>query len=175
MARKEHREQAQLLAQAGADLLMVETMPLIAEAEAAVQAALETGLDVTVGFVIGDDGRLLSGETLESAVERLGRYPVAALLVNCSPPTVITRALTMMRRLTDRPIGGYANLGTVEETVGWAADESITGDRYAPFARAWLDAGAQIVGGCCGTRPDHIAAIRAELDDALTPIGSAKP
>lgn len=164
VARAEHAEQARLLAEAGADLLMIETMPLIAEAEAALQAAIETGLDVTVGFVLGDDGRLLSGESLEEAVTRLRHYPVAAIFVNCSPPSVITRALKVLRGLTDLPLGGYANLGAVEETVGWAADESVTGDRYAPFALEWIAAGAQIVGGCCGTRPEHIAAMRGVLD-----------
>jgi homocysteine S-methyltransferase len=159
----EHREQAGLLADAGADFLMIETMPLIAEAEAAVKAAVETGLDVTVGFVLDDEGRLLSGEELPEAIERLGRYPVAAFFVNCSPPSVVTRAITTMRQLTDRPLGGYANLGSVDETVGWSADDSMTGDRYAPHALDWIKAGARIVGGCCGTRPEHIAAIRAAM------------
>jgi S-methylmethionine-dependent homocysteine/selenocysteine methylase len=163
-AHAEHREQAMLLAEAGADFLMIETMPLVAEAEAAVRAALGTGLEVTVGFVIGEDGRLLSGETLDDAVEALGRFPVAAFFVNCSAPPVISNGLKTLGTLTSCPVGGYANLGVVEETVGWSADQSFTGERYADSARSWLDAGAAIVGGCCGTRPEHIAALRSVLD-----------
>ena len=160
----EHREQATLLAEAGADFLMIETMPLIAEAEAAARAALETGLEVTVGFVVGVDGRLLSGETLDDAAGALGRYPVAALFVNCSAPPVISNGVRALAALTERPVGGYANLGAVEETVGWSADQSFTDERYAAIARSWVDAGAQIVGGCCGTRPEHIAALRTALN-----------
>jgi S-methylmethionine-dependent homocysteine/selenocysteine methylase len=164
IARAEHAEQARLLAEAGADVLMIETMPLISEAEAAVQAAVDTGLETTVGFVLGVDGRLLSGESLEEAITRLSRFPIAAFFVNCTPPAVITRALQALRGLTELPLGGYANLGAVDETVGWAADETVTGDRYAPLALDWIQAGAQIVGGCCGTRPEHIAAVRRSLD-----------
>ena len=164
VARAEHAEQARFLAEAGADFLMIETMPLISEAEAAVQSAIDTGLETTVGFVLGDDGRLLNGESLEEATARLSRFPIAAFFVNCTPPAVITRALPVLRGLTGLPLGGYANLGAVDETVGWTADETVTGDRYAPFALDWLHAGAQIVGGCCGTRPEHIAALRRSLD-----------
>jgi S-methylmethionine-dependent homocysteine/selenocysteine methylase len=164
IAYAEHREQATLLAEAGADFLMIETMPLISEAEAAVRAALETGLEVTVGFVLGEDGRILSGETLDDAVEALGRYPVATFFVNCSAPLVISNGVRALCALTDRPVGGYANLGAVEETVGWSADQSFTGEQYAAIAQSWLDAGARIVGGCCGTRPEHIAALRTVLD-----------
>jgi homocysteine S-methyltransferase len=160
----EHREQAALLADAGADLLMVETMPLIREAVVAGRAALETGLEVTVGFVLGDDGRLLSGETLADMVAALAGLPISAILINCTPRNATTSALRALRELTDLPIGGYANLGVVEDSVGWTADESVTGQEYAASAQEWIDAGARLVGGCCGTRPAHIAAIR----DALT-------
>lgn len=159
-----HREQARQLADAGADFLMIETMPIVSEAEAAARAALETGLEVTVGFVLGDDGRILSGETLAQAVEALRDLPISGIVVNCSPAAVITDALRVLRNLTDMPIGGYANLGTVEATVGWTPDERIDGRAYAVRVEPWLEAGAMLVGGCCGTRPAHIAAVRALVD-----------
>ena len=161
----EHRIQSRQLAEAGADFLMIETMPLIEEAAAAVKAGLETGLDVTVGFVLGSDGRLLSGETLDLAVARLSKQPVSAIFVNCSPPAVVTAAITEMKKLTALPIGGYANLGAVEASVGWAADDAVTSEEYAAVALGWIRAGAQIAGGCCGTRPEHVAAIRGALDE----------
>jgi S-methylmethionine-dependent homocysteine/selenocysteine methylase len=165
VALEEHREQARLLAEAGADFLMVETMPLVAEAEAAVVAAGETGLEVTVGFVLGGDGPLLSGEPLAEAIASVVHLGVTAVIVNCTPAPVITRALRELRDLTDLPIGGYANLGVAEATVGWSVDESVGGDDYAGAAMEWIDLGARIVGGCCGTRPEHIAALRRRLDD----------
>jgi S-methylmethionine-dependent homocysteine/selenocysteine methylase len=164
-ALEEHREQARMLAGSGVDFLMVETMPLITEAEAAVIAARETGLEVTVGFVLGTDGRLLSGESIGEAIVRITLHGVTAIMVNCTPAPVIKRAMQEMRDLTDLPFGGYANLGVAESTVGWSADESVSGDDYADSAMEWIDAGARIVGGCCGTRPEHIAALRRRLDE----------
>jgi S-methylmethionine-dependent homocysteine/selenocysteine methylase len=164
VALSEHREQARLLAAAGADFVMVETMPCATEAEAAVVAARETGLEVTAGFVLGADGRLLSGESLAAAVPRVARHGISAVFVNCSPAAVIASALPELRNLTDLPLGGYANLGVAESTVGWAADESVDGDAYAETVAAWVALGARLVGGCCGTRPEHIAAVRRLLD-----------
>jgi S-methylmethionine-dependent homocysteine/selenocysteine methylase len=171
----EHREQARLLAGAGVDFLMVETMPLAAEAEAALIAARETGLDTTVGFVCGDDGRLLSGETLAEAIARVLPHEPWAILVNCSPAPVIDAALADLRVLTDLPIGGYANLGVANADTGWASDTAVTGAEYARRVSPWLRHGAQLIGGCCGTTPAHIAALRAMLDREQSPAGSLQP
>jgi S-methylmethionine-dependent homocysteine/selenocysteine methylase len=171
IALAEHREQARWLAEAGADLLMVETMPSAAEAEAAVIAATETGLDVTAGFVIGSDGRLLSGETLTEAVPRVERHGVVAILINCAPAVEIGRAITDLTALTSLPCGGYANLGVVDPAVGWSSDQSVGGSAYADAVRDWIERGARLVGGCCGTRPEHIAAVRRMLDERNEPAG----
>jgi S-methylmethionine-dependent homocysteine/selenocysteine methylase len=164
VALAEHRAQARLLADAGVDFLMVETMPCATEAEAALIAAGEAGLETTIGFVLGNDRRLLSGETLTAAVGRAMAHAPAAILINCSPSRVVDLALGELRALTSLPIGGYANLGVAEATVGWEADDSVDGSAYAALAAPWLKRGARIVGGCCGTRPEHIAALRALLD-----------
>jgi homocysteine S-methyltransferase len=163
IALAEHRIQAAQLANAGADFLMIETMPLIEEAEAAVTAALETGLEVTAGFVLGADGRLLSGESLDEAVTRLMKLRISAILVNCSPPSVISNGIAALRGLTSLPVGGYANLGIVNDVVGWSSDDSVTGPDYAHSALGWIANGASIVGGCCGTSIAHIRALRSAL------------
>jgi 5-methyltetrahydrofolate--homocysteine methyltransferase len=77
---------------------------------------------------------------------------------------VIQNALVELKRLTALPIGGYANAGIVHADNGWAPDPSLTPLRYAESVAGWLDPGARIVGGCCGTTPAHIAAIRHLLD-----------
>jgi homocysteine S-methyltransferase len=66
---------------------------------------------------------------------------------------------------TDLSVGGYANLGVVEDTVGWTSDQSVDGPTYAEAVRDWIVRGARIVGGCCGTRPEHISALRTMLDE----------
>jgi S-methylmethionine-dependent homocysteine/selenocysteine methylase len=172
IADAEHAEQARALADAGADFLMVETMPLIAEAEAALRAARATGLEATVGFVCappvepGAPIQLLSGETLADAVARVEPLEPVAIFVNCAAPDVITAGLRELRTLTARPIGGYANLGRVDDERGWEPDASFPGAAYAAHAADWLTAGAAIVGGCCGTTPAHIRALRTLIDRA---------
>jgi S-methylmethionine-dependent homocysteine/selenocysteine methylase len=153
--------------------LMVETMPDVGEAVAALRAARETGLPTTVGFVCAApaafDGsvggvRLLSGETLVEAVARVEPLGPVAILVNCAAGPVVTAALGELRHLTRLPTGGYANAGVVDPVVGWAADPAVTPDAYAEEAGAWLALGARLVGGCCGTTPAHTAALRRLVD-----------
>lgn len=168
LALTEHRAQARNLAEAGVDFLMIETIPTVAEAAIAVRAASESGLPVTVGFVCGPgpdgDARLLSGETLAEAVKAVSAYPVAMLIANCAAPAVITSALTQMRTLSDLPLGGYANLGQIDEAVGWNPDGALNGAAYADAARPWLDLRVRVIGGCCGTHAAHTAALRAMVD-----------
>jgi len=169
VALAEHRAQARSLAAAGVDLIMVETMPTAVEAEIALQAAVETGRPATVGFVCampdgGESVRLLSGETLRDAVARVSLLDPAAIFVNCAAPPVITAALRELRPLTELPIGGYANVGHVDDERGWSPDGGISGERYAQHAAEWVALGARVVGGCCGTHPEHTAALRRLID-----------
>jgi S-methylmethionine-dependent homocysteine/selenocysteine methylase len=170
LAYDEHRAQARNLTEGGVDFLMVETMPTIEEAVIALRAALSTGIPATVGFVCedhADDGapvRLRSGELLAEAARAVERHGPAAILVNCAPAPVITAALREMRRYTDRPIGGYANAGHVDDEVGWSSAGGMSGEEYAEAARPWLELGARIVGGCCGTNPIHTEALRQTID-----------
>jgi homocysteine S-methyltransferase len=160
-----HRAQAGNLTAAGVDLIMVETMPTVAEAEIALRGAVETGRPATVGFVCampgpGEPVRLLSGETLNDAVAQVSPLAPAAIFVNCAAPPVITAALRELHELTTTPIGAYANVGHADDERGWSPDGRITGERYAEHAAEWITLGARVVGGCCGTHPEHTAALR---------------
>ncbi|MFM9108453.1 MAG: homocysteine S-methyltransferase family protein [Chloroflexota bacterium] len=165
----EHRAQARNLAEAGADFLMAETMPCVAEATIALRAAQETGLPATVGFVClpaaGDEPpRLMSGETLDEAVAAVEPLGPAAILVNCADPATIAAGLAALRARTTRPVGGYANFGEVDGERGWKVGAPQDAAAFARGAAGWLAAGAAIIGGCCGTTPAHTAALRALLD-----------
>jgi S-methylmethionine-dependent homocysteine/selenocysteine methylase len=169
IALDEHRIQARSLAEAGVDFLMVETMPTAAEAAIALQAARETGLPVTVGFVCapsrpGDVVRLLSSESLAEAVTAVEPFGPSAVVANCAGPAIIAAALGELRGLTSLPTGGYANAGIVDDEVGWKPDDSVSPEGYAELVRAWIPLGARIVGGCCGTHPAHTAAMRRMID-----------
>ena len=165
----EHRTQARSLAAAGVDFIMVETIPGISEAVIALRAARETGLPVTVGFVCapaleGGVPALISGESLADAVAAVLPLGPAALLVNCAGSSVIAAALQELARVTDLPTGGYANSGIVDDVRGWEPDAEMSGAVFATGARSWLEAGARMIGGCCGTGPEHTAALRTLID-----------
>jgi homocysteine S-methyltransferase len=78
---------------------------------------------------------------------------------------VISSALGQLRGLTNVPLGGYANVGQVDDEVGWNPDGALRGDTYASAAAEWLDLGARVIGGCCGTHPEHTRALRGLLDE----------
>lgn len=170
-----YREQARLLAPQ-VDLLLCETMSSAAEARAAAEAACETGRPVWVSWTLHEDesGRLRSGETIAQAVSALSDLPVSGFLVNCCSPASVTRAIPQLANATDRRIGGYANtfhpipadwkLDGEKETDGLLPLRDDLGPAaYAAHAAAWLEAGATVVGGCCGTRPAHIRKLRELL------------
>jgi S-methylmethionine-dependent homocysteine/selenocysteine methylase len=167
-----YREQAELLAP-WVDLFLCETMSSAAEGLAAATAAASTGKPVWVSWTLHEDrsGRLRSGETVADAVAALDGLPVSGLLVNCCAPESITSAMPELIATGAAYLGGYANTFTpVPED--WTLDGSETSsgfidlrtdldpDAYGVHARRWLDAGATVVGGCCGTRLAHIRHLR---------------
>ncbi|MDA1330247.1 MAG: homocysteine S-methyltransferase family protein [Chloroflexi bacterium] len=154
---QEHREIANNLAAAGVDLLMIETMNSVREAQAAAQAAQETGLPFGVSFVCGQDGRLLSGESLQEVTDAVSEFKPSFLSINCTPLPAMAKALTALLAATDLPIGAYANAGHSEDFEKWGV--AAPPEDYARHAKDWLAMGAKLVGGCCETQPEHIAAI----------------
>jgi S-methylmethionine-dependent homocysteine/selenocysteine methylase len=169
-ARAEHGEIARTFAEAGVDLLLLESMNTIAEARGAAQAAVATGLPVWASFVLGPEGELLSREPLRDAVRAMETAGVKAICVNCSPPDDLTSAMGRMRASTSLPIGAYAHIGKFDPP-SWkfefhpqfTATEGWPPARYARLAGQWRDRGARVVGGCCGTTPAHVRAMREAL------------
>jgi len=165
----EHRHKARHLAQAGVDLLLVETMNSLAESECALRACLETGLPVWISFVGSAWGTLLSGESLDCAIEMLKRYlpsTLDAVLLNCCLPEEIDRLLPpLAQQLRGLPLrfGAYANLEAPNVQGVWQRRTKLTPKRYLDHAKRWVDQGATIVGGCCGSTPEDILVLREGL------------
>jgi S-methylmethionine-dependent homocysteine/selenocysteine methylase len=112
---------------------------------------------------------LRSGESIEEAVSLLADLDIAAFFFNCTHPLAIESALKELRTLTDKPLGAYPN-NMNEVPEGWTLDEGhIDGARdwrpetFVLAAKKLIDAGATIIGGCCGIGPDSIAALTKEL------------
>jgi homocysteine S-methyltransferase len=171
--RREHTEMVQNLVDAGADLCLIETMNTIHEAAAAARAASTLKIPFVVSFVLDERYNLLSGESLADAVEAITPMQPAALMVNCIPTVHMAGALGKLRALTNLPIGAYGNMGTPDDVSGWAFSEDIEPDAYCDFAAEWFRFDARIVGSCCGSSPEHTAALRQFIDEKAKVAESA--
>ncbi|HET9952174.1 MAG TPA: homocysteine S-methyltransferase family protein [Candidatus Eisenbacteria bacterium] len=164
----EHATQAAILAGAGVDLLLVETMNAIPEAVEATRAAVGTGLPVFVSFIARSEREIWDGELLEDAVRAVDAFHPAAILVNCVPADSAERCLEVLARATRAPIGCYPNAGDPDFDHGtWRHDDERTPEWFAGHATSWLRRGALVVGGCCGTGPGHIRALREAVPPVL--------
>ena len=168
-----YREQAEILAP-HVDLLLCETMSSAEEAVAAAAAACVTGKPVWVSYTLHEDrsGRLRSEESIAEAVRALGALPVSGVLANCCAPESIAVAMPALVATGAAYVGGYANtFAPVPAT--WTLDGGGPTDgllalrpdldppAYLAHVERWWAAGATVVGGCCGTRPAHIALLAA--------------
>jgi homocysteine S-methyltransferase len=160
---REHSEMARNLAAAGVDLLIAETMGNIREAEAAAEAAVATGLPFGVSFICKLDGNLFSGERLAEAVKAVEPHGPAFVGVNCTAAASIAIALAELRTATDLPISVYANPSSTEDFQTWDESAAAQPAIYAAQAEEWLRLGAKLVGGCCGTTPEHIRATNERM------------
>ncbi|HTQ85157.1 MAG TPA: homocysteine S-methyltransferase family protein [Candidatus Solibacter sp.] len=169
-ALREHQPMAEAFAAEKVDLLLAESMNTIHEAKAALAAGRAAKLPVWVSFVLGPEGELLSREPLADAVAEMQKGGAEAVLVSNAPPEDITKAAARMKGLAKVPFGAFAHIGRFSppswkfdfhpqfiETEGWPPA------KYQAEARKWKDAGARIVGGCCGTSPAHTKALREML------------
>ncbi|MGA2634416.1 MAG: bifunctional homocysteine S-methyltransferase/methylenetetrahydrofolate reductase [Terracidiphilus sp.] len=164
-ARAAFAEQMRALVAAGVDLLIIETMPALNEAHEALEAARETAPDlpVMVMVTVDDEGNCLDGASPEQAAALLTEWGAGAIGVNCStgPATVLT-AIEAMRSATTLPLAAMPNAGMPRAVEG--RNIYLCSPEYmASFARKAINAGAQFVGGCCGTTPNHIRAMRSAI------------
>ena len=169
-AAREYAALARSFAEAKVDFLLLESMNNLADARSALAAGRGAGLPVWVSFVLGPEGELLSREPLEPAVKEMEKAGADAVLVNCAPPEDVTRALARIKKVCARPFGGFAHIGRFSPP-SWKFEffpqftdtQEWPPERYVREAERWREQGASVVGGCCGTTPAHIAALRARL------------
>lgn len=156
--RREHRLMARALAEEGVDLLLVETFPHVGEALVAVEEAVATGLPTWLSLTAGPGADLLTVDQVREGAERAVSLGVEAVLVNCIPTSRVLEYLMGLQDLGVR-IGAYANAGRAAEGMGFAATP-LDIEGYVDSVAQWIEAGAGIVGGCCGTGVEHVAAVR---------------
>lgn len=160
-----HQSLADHLKEAAADLILVETQVTIREAVIAAKAAVATGLPTLVSFVCNAAGRLYSGESLKDAARAALSLGIHGILVNCLP---VERVLDCLGELSavadDTPIGAYANSGWMKADGTWEPSLGADPVEYGKCAEKWFQAGARIVGSCCGTTVEHIRELRCRIE-----------
>lgn len=158
-----HSEIVEHLADAGVDLILIETQTNILEASVACQAASQVNIPYVVSFVTDVSGRLLSGERLTDAVQRVCEFDPAAIMLNCVSPFIKPSVLKELANTSGKPVGIYANTGTLNFEGTWEETGAACPAVYAGFAEGWMNAGIRLIGGCCGTTPEHISALKLML------------
>ncbi len=167
--RAEHTQYAQQLKDGGVDFILVETMPTIREAVAALGAAYQTKLPCAVSFCCGAQGDLLSGETLKDAVSAIITFDPLFIGVNCMSTDDITGAIGKLRMCTDRPLAAYGHGdGHPDDDQGWKFTGTVSAHAYGEICRQWVDSGVQIIGGCCGTDPSYISLLKTIIPKKIS-------
>ena len=149
----------------GADLLIAETMTSLAEAEQAVRAAKSVAPDLPliVMVTVDAEGNCLDGASAEEAAIRIAAWGADAVGCNCSDgPQTVLGVIERMRAVTDLPLAAMPNAG-IPRAVDGRTIYMTSPEYMASFGRKLVRAGATFVGGCCGTTPNHIRAVRSAL------------
>jgi S-methylmethionine-dependent homocysteine/selenocysteine methylase/SAM-dependent methyltransferase len=165
------------------DLILLETMTLVRDPSTfeTVELLLSTGLPVWLSFrrcrhgvcgVYGQHWGPPEGDLFGRAARRFEEMGIGALMINCLPIDHVPDMLSWLRDFTELPLGVYPNLGHLAGKL-WRFDDKIGPAEYAARALEWREEGAQIVGGCCGVTPEHVAAAAAAL--AGTKPGRRRP
>jgi methionine synthase / methylenetetrahydrofolate reductase(NADPH) len=166
------REQAALLDGRGVDLFMVETFFDLEELETAIRAVQDvSALPIIAQLTFDEDAETLAGVSAREAVGRLAELGVAAVGANCGvgPQAALAALAEMSSGTNGVPLTAQPNVGLPSRSGGRILYPNATPDYFAEFAAQARNFGARIIGGCCGTTPAQIAAIRAAVEQEREP------
>ncbi|WP_298271583.1 bifunctional homocysteine S-methyltransferase/methylenetetrahydrofolate reductase [Geobacter sp.] len=158
-----YRRQVAALAEGGVDLLILETFTDLPQLKCALAAARETGLPVVANMAFLEQGRIAGGLDVERVALELAAGGADVIGANCGAgPLEILGTVRRMARVTERPLAAYPNSGFPEYVNGRHVYRT-TPDYFAERAVEMVEAGAALVGGCCGTTPEHIRRLAERL------------
>jgi methionine synthase I (cobalamin-dependent)/5,10-methylenetetrahydrofolate reductase len=164
-ARESFREQIAALVEGGVDLLILETFGYLEELHQAILAARDAApqLPVVAQATMDEEGNCLDGASAETFALKVTEWGADVVGCNCSVgPVAMLEAIERIRRVTDRPLSAQPNAGIPRSIEG--RNIYLCSPEYmASYARKFVTAGVGLVGGCCGTTPEHIKAIKAAL------------
>ncbi len=174
-ARANYREQAEIMAEAGVDVIALEMMLHSSRATAAVEAAVSTGLPVWVGFSCraADDGSVLmyptsdGAETFADVIPKVMAVGGSVAGVMHSTVEHTGPALDVLFEHWSGPVSAYPETGEEFTMPVWHFEERVSPGELASACEGWVAKGAQSGGGCCGTSPDHIRALKERMPEHL--------
>ncbi len=152
----EFRQLGGWLSDAGVDILLLETMNSIAEAEAGLIALQSFELPIWVSFVMKDDEHLLSGDLLLDALTLLQDHSVNTVLLNCNPLQRTEKAMILLTKNWTGKWGIYPNLGIGEPSPNGRITKYESMEKFTALMEKAIDLGASVVGACCGSTPEQI-------------------
>jgi len=159
-------EQVAALVEGGVDLLMLETFAELGELDLALSVAVASGVPVIAQFALLEGGRTRDGFAAEEVARRLTLGGASMLGVNCGAgPRELLAVLRRLAGATELPLSAFPNSGFPEYVDGRSI-YLATPDYFAARAGEMVAAGATLIGGCCGTGPEHIQALATALRDA---------
>ena len=163
-ARAAFREQAAALAEGGVDLFVLETFGNLSEMQQAILAVKEVGdLPIVAQMTIDADGGSLYGTTAEVFTQRIDDWGADVIGLNCSVgPKAMLDAIERMARVTHKPLSAQPNAG-IPRAVEGRNIYLVSPEYLAEYTRRFIQAGVRVVGGCCGTTPNHTRAMRQTL------------
>lgn len=163
-ARAQFREQIQALVEGGADLIVIETMLDLSEARQAVLAALEVcQLPVVVQMTVEEDGNTPTGTSPEEFTRELDACGAHVIGLNCSMgPAGMLETIERMNAVTGKKLSAQPNAG-LPRTVDGRSIYLCSPEYMAEYASHFIDHGVRLIGGCCGTTPDHIRALKSAV------------
>jgi len=164
-ARASFREQITALVAGGVDVLMLETFGYLEELHQAILAAREVAPEklLVAQVTIDEDGNCLDGASPETFTTKLHEWGPDVIGCNCSVgPVAMLEAIERIRRLTDKPLAAQPNAGIPRSIEG--RNIYLCSPEYmASYARKFVNAGVNLVGGCCGTTPEHTRSMKSAL------------
>ncbi|MCM2264749.1 MAG: bifunctional homocysteine S-methyltransferase/methylenetetrahydrofolate reductase [Desulfuromonadales bacterium] len=179
-------EQMGVLADAGVDCFLLETFPGVADLQLALEVARGLGIPAIAQLAFMEGGFTSDGLNVEQAAQQLALAEPAAIGANCGAgPRELLQVLRRLAAATDRPLSAFPNSGFPERVDGRIL-YLATPDYFAALGLEMADAGASLVGGCCGTGPAHVQALaaalqgrrpgsRAKLTTVVSPSPQPKP
>lgn len=168
VARANFADQAEILAEAGADLLILEMMRDVEQTMACLEGAEATGLPIWLGWSVrpSDDGTPMLwdlGATLRDGVHATLDRRIEAMMIMHSEVEHVDAGLDVLDELWTGPVGVYAHSGEFRPPT-WVFTDVISERDYADWCLGWIDRGVRIIGGCCGITCDHIAVLASAMD-----------